>query len=42
MAQMEKEDYKFPDEQDETKGKPLETEAAADGVEYVIEDDTPA
>jgi hypothetical protein len=42
MAQMEKEDYKFPDEQDETKGKPLETEAAADEVEYVIEDDTPA
>jgi hypothetical protein len=42
MAEMEKEDYKFPDEQDETKGKPLETEAAADEVEYVIEDDTPA
>jgi hypothetical protein len=42
MAQMEKEDYKFPDEQDESKGLPLETEAAADGVEYVIEDDTPA
>jgi|TARA_R110000822_G_scaffold144577_11_gene283341 hypothetical protein len=42
MAQMEKKDYKFPDEQDETKGKPLETEAAADEVEYVIEDDTPA
>ena len=40
MAEMQKEEYKFPDEQDETKGKPLETEA--DGVEYVIEDDTPA
>jgi hypothetical protein len=42
MAEMQKEEYKFPDEQDETKGKPLETEAAADEVEYVIEDDTPA
>jgi hypothetical protein len=40
MAEMQKEEYKFPDEQEETKGKPLETEA--DGVEYVIEDDTPA
>jgi len=42
MAEMQKEEYKFPDEQEETKGKPLETEAAADEVEYVIEDDTPA
>jgi len=42
MAEMQKEEYKFPDEQDETKGKPLENEAVADEVEYVIEDDTPA
>jgi len=42
MAEMEKEEYKFPDEQEEAKGKPLENEAAADEIEYVIEDDTPA
>ena len=40
MAEMQKEEYKFPDEMGETKGKPLETEA--NEVEYVIEDDTPA
>ena len=39
MAEMEKEQFKFPDEQ-ETKGKPLEA-AGEDDVEYVIEDDTP-
>jgi hypothetical protein len=37
MAEFEKEEFKFPDE--ETKGKPLE---AADEVEYIVEDDTPA
>jgi hypothetical protein len=37
MAEFEKEQFKFPDEQ-ETKGKPLE---AADEVEYIVEDDTP-
>lgn len=36
MAEFEKEQFKFPDED---QGKPLE--AAADEVEYVIEDDTP-
>jgi hypothetical protein len=44
MAQMEKEEFKFPDEI-ENQGKPLENEAkdaAADDVEYVVEDDTPA
>ena len=39
MPEMEKEQFKFPDEQ-ETKGKPLEA-AGEDDVEYVIEDDTP-
>jgi hypothetical protein len=34
MAEFEKEEFKFPDEQ-EDKGKPL------DEVEYIIEDDTP-
>jgi hypothetical protein len=37
MAEFEKEQFKFPDEED-TKGKPLE---AADEVEYIVEDDTP-
>ena len=37
MAEFEKEEFKFPDEED-TKGKPLE---AADEVEYIVEDDTP-
>jgi hypothetical protein len=40
MPEMEKEEFKFPDEQ-ETKGKPVEQEAAADEPEYIIEDDTP-
>ena len=39
MPEMEKEQFKFPDEQ-ETKGKPLEA-AGDDDVEYIIEDDTP-
>ena len=38
MAEFEKEQFKFPDEV-EDKGKPLE--AAAEDVEYIIEDDTP-
>jgi len=42
MAEIQKDDFKFPHEAEEAKGKPLETEAAADEVEYVIEDDTPA
>lgn len=37
MAEFEKEQFKFPDEED-TKGKPLK---AADEVEYIVEDDTP-
>ena len=37
MAEFEKEQFSFPDE--ESKGKPLET--AAEEVEYIIEDDTP-
>ena len=47
MAQMEKEEYRFPDEEDETKGKPLDTEAEfdisieGDGVEIEVKDDTP-
>jgi hypothetical protein len=41
MAEMQKEEFVFPDEQ-ETKGKPVDTqEAAADEPEYIIEDDTP-
>lgn len=36
MAEFEKEEFRFPDE--ETKGKPLK---AADEVEYIVEDDTP-
>jgi len=38
MAEFEKEEFKFPDEQ-EDKGKPLE--ATAEDVEIIIEDDTP-
>lgn len=38
MAEFEKEQFKFPDEV-EDKGKPLE--AAAEDVEYIVEDDTP-
>ena len=37
MAEFEKEQFSFPDE--EPKGKPLE--AAAEDVEYIVEDDTP-
>jgi hypothetical protein len=40
MAQMEKEDYKFPDEV-EDQGKPVDTQESTDEVEYVVEDDTP-
>ena len=39
MPEMEKAEFKFPDEQ-EDQGKPLEA-AADDEVEYIIEDDTP-
>lgn len=39
MPEMQKEEFKFPDEQ-EDKGKPLEA-SAEDEVEYIIEDDTP-
>ena len=39
MPEMEKTEFKFPDEQ-EDQGKPLEA-AGEDEVEYVIEDDTP-
>jgi len=39
MADFEKEEFKFPHEAEETKGKPLE--AKADDVEIIIEDDTP-
>lgn len=38
MAEMEKEDFKFPHEAEETKGKPVET---TEEVEYIVEDDTP-
>ena len=38
MAEFEKDDFKFPHEAEETKGKPLETE---EEVEYIVEDDTP-
>ena len=38
MAEFEKDDFKFPHEAEETKGKPLET---AEEVEYIVEDDTP-
>jgi hypothetical protein len=40
MAQMEKEEFKFPDEV-EDQGKPVDTEEVTDEVEYVVEDDTP-
>ena len=38
MAEFEKDDFKFPHEAGEAKGKPLETE---EEVEYIVEDDTP-
>ena len=43
MAEMEKEEFKFPDEQEEvTKGKPVDkTETEAESFEIEIEDDTP-
>jgi hypothetical protein len=46
MADMEKEDFKFPDEED-TKGKPLDTEdeldisVEGDDVQVEVKDDTP-
>jgi hypothetical protein len=39
MADFEKEEFKFPHEAEEAKGKPLE--AKEDDVEIIIEDDTP-
>jgi hypothetical protein len=48
MAGMEKDDFKFPDEQEETKGKPEDTEAEldisfeGDDVQIEVKDDTPA
>ena len=44
MAEMNQEEFKFPDEIEETKGKPVDTDAkAADDQEFAveIEDDTP-
>jgi hypothetical protein len=38
---MEKDEFKFPDEQEETKGKPEETTDAED-FSFEVEDDTPA
>lgn len=38
MAEFEKDDFKFPHEAEETKGKPVET---TEEVEYIVEDDTP-
>jgi hypothetical protein len=40
MAEFDKDDYKFPDEIEETKGKPLEKDDSVD-FEVEIEDDTP-
>jgi hypothetical protein len=37
---MDKEEFKFPDEQEETKGKPEET-TDSDGFSFEVEDDTP-
>lgn len=48
MAEMDKDDFKFPDEQEETKGKPEDTEAEldisfeGDDVQIEVKDDTPA
>ncbi len=48
MAEMDKESFKFPDEQEETKGKPEDTEAEldisfeGDDVQIEVKDDTPA
>ena len=47
MAEMEKDDFKFPDEQEETKGKPVDTESEldisveGDDVQIEVKDDTP-
>lgn len=41
MAQMEKEEFKFPDEV-EDQGKPVDTQDTTDEIEYVVEDDTPS
>jgi hypothetical protein len=41
MAEMQKEEYKFPDEMEEDQGKPVDTQKSTDEVEYVVEDDTP-
>jgi hypothetical protein len=47
MPQMEQEDFKFPDEQEETQGKPVDTEdkidisVEDDEVEIEVKDDTP-
>jgi len=43
MAQMQQDDFQFPDEQEETKGKPeVEAKASADEFSIEIEDDTPS
>ena len=42
MAEFKGEEFKFPDEQEEvTKGKPVDTQEETDEIEYVVEDDTP-
>lgn len=42
MAQMQTEDFQFPDEEQDTKGKPeVEVQASADDFSIEIEDDTP-
>jgi hypothetical protein len=42
MAEIDKAEYKFPDEQDEDKGLPVDTKASAvDEFDIEIEDDTP-
>ena len=44
MPQMEQEDFKFPDEQEETQGKPedtLDISVEGDEVEIEVKDDTP-
>jgi hypothetical protein len=47
MAEMDKDSFKFPDEQEETKGKPVDTESELDvsveedDVQIEVKDDTP-
>ncbi len=47
MAEMDKDSFKFPDEQEETKGKPVDTESELDVsveedyVQIEVKDDTP-